>query len=63
LPSKGKITMRFDLDKYKEIKKAALDKAKVIYDPSKRPDYSQKPVKRVIKRGGCGCGGRKRKHG
>ena len=55
--------MRFDLDKYKEIKKAALDKAKAIYDPSKRPDYSQKPVKRVIKRGGCGCGGRKRKHG
>ncbi len=53
--------MRFDLEKYKEIKKAALAKAKVIYDPNKRPDYSKKPTKRVIKRGGCGCGGRKRK--
>jgi len=53
--------MRFDLDKYKEIKLAALAKAKAIYDPSKRPDYSKKPPKKVIKRGGCGCGGRQRK--
>ena len=61
MPSKGSITMRFDLDKYKEIKLAALAKAKAIYDPSKRPDYSKKPPKKVIKRGGCGCGGRQRK--